>query len=551
MHELLDDRLAPRAERAPAEAAAEPLDAGDADAVHLARVAVEDQRPRVDENLPDLVLLARLDVVIAEHRGDRDAKRQLAREHARFLGQPVVGQIAGEQQHLGRFGDAREQGLKRALRGLGAVQIAKRGDAHDSLHSWRCVLQELSQQNGRATGGLHRLDEDWQPCKSAPLPIHRSHRRPTCRESGSAGRQYCLQLGRLIVAPMASVGILAGCLMWEMEHVGSIVLALALVASGVGVAVLVARGARRRIAVLSDYYEALLRTADEQSRRAEAANRLKDDFLATLSHELRTPLNSILGWSRLLASGKLDSEGVLKAVQAIERSGWAQARVVDDLLDMSHIVGGKLQLSTRPMLVAPIITDAVQSLQHAAESKHIVVETSIDSPLGPLVGDPERLQQIVWNLLSNAIKFTPPGGAVKVEATRAGNDFHLSVGDTGIGFEDGVAAHLFERFRQGDSSSTRQFGGLGLGLGIVRYLTELHGGTVDAESPGENRGAIFHVRLPMHVASATAGGVPPVMETRPFTDSRFSSWTAIGGWPMMRAHTRAIRGDGFGRLVST
>jgi signal transduction histidine kinase/ActR/RegA family two-component response regulator len=322
-----------------------------------------------------------------------------------------------------------------------------------------------------------------------------------------------LQLGRLIVAPLASVGILAACLMWEMEHVGSIVLALSLVASGVGVAVLVARGARRRITVLSDYYEALLRTADEQSRRAETANRLKDDFLATLSHELRTPLNSILGWSRLLSSGKLDSEAVLKAVQAIERSGWAQARVVDDLLDMSRIVGGKLKLSTRPMLVAPIITAAVQSLQHAAESKHIVVETSIESPLGPLVGDPERLQQIVWNLLSNAIKFTPPGGIVKVDAARAGNDLHLSVGDTGIGFEDGVAAHLFERFRQGDSSSTRQFGGLGLGLGIVRYLTELHGGTVDAESPGENRGATFHVRLPLHAASATPAGVPPVMET--------------------------------------
>ena len=218
------------------------------------------------------------------------------------------------------------------------------------------------------------------------------------------------QLGRLIVTPFATIGVLAAVLVWEIEHVGSILLALAIAAGGVAVGVIVARRLRHDIARVADYYAALLRTADEQSRQAEAANRLKDDFLTTLSHELRTPLNSVLGWARLLASGKLDTEQTAHAVQAIERAGWAQSRLIDDLLDLSHIVAGTLELTIRPTSLQPIIEAAVESLRPAAEAKRITVEVSLDPGLQPIAADANRLKQVVWNLLSNAIKFTPGGG---------------------------------------------------------------------------------------------------------------------------------------------
>jgi signal transduction histidine kinase/CheY-like chemotaxis protein len=316
------------------------------------------------------------------------------------------------------------------------------------------------------------------------------------------GNQMQPRLGRLVAPPLATIGVLAAVLVWEIEHVGSVLLAIALTAGGIAVGVFVARRVRQQIAELSLYYEALLRTADEQSRRAESANRVKDEFLAMLSHELRTPLSSVLGWSRLLASGKLDAGQTVRAVQAIERAGWAQSRVIEDLLDISRIVSGKLELAIRPTLMQPLVESAVRSQRAAAAAKQITLGTDLDPGLGPIAADPDRLQQIVWNLVSNAIKFTPSEGHVDVRLGAAGQEVCLSVHDTGVGFTPEVAAHLFERFRQGDSSSTRQYGGLGLGLGIVRHLVELHGGTVTASSEGDHMGSTFEVRLPLRIADA-------------------------------------------------
>lgn len=314
------------------------------------------------------------------------------------------------------------------------------------------------------------------------------------------------QLGRLIALPMATVGALAAILVWELEHVGSILLALIVAGSAVVAVIVVARRVRKRVEDLAMHYEALLRTADEQSRRAEAANRLKDEFLATLSHELRTPLNSVLGWARLLATGKLDAPQTTKAVQAIERAGWAQSRLVEDLLDVSRIVAGKLQIAPRPTLLQPLVEAAVGLLAPATEAKQISIQTELDPSVGPIAVDPDRLQQVVWNLVSNAIKFTPSGGHVRVSLAPDDHHVRLAVSDTGIGFKSDIAAHLFERFRQGDSGTTRQFGGLGLGLGIVRHLVELHGGTVTAESTGEHRGSVFTVCLPIVPATGAAIG---------------------------------------------
>ena len=312
--------------------------------------------------------------------------------------------------------------------------------------------------------------------------------------------------------------MLSAVLVWEVEHVGSVLLALAIAAGGVVIGVIVSRQLRDDIARVADYYAALLRTADEQSRQAEAANRLKDEFLATLSHELRTPLNSVLGWARLVASGKLDQTQTKRAVQAIERGGWAQSRLIEDLLDVSRIVGGTLELSIRPTAVQPLVEAAVDSLRPAADAKRIVVDVSVDPALQPIAADADRLKQVVWNLVSNAIKFTPSGGHVDVRLSGTADEVQLTVVDTGIGFHQDVAEHLFERFRQGDSSSTRQHGGLGLGLGIVRHVVELHGGTVTASSAGDNAGSTFDVRLPMRLMDApaveTLRALPPAPSLR-------------------------------------
>ena len=316
---------------------------------------------------------------------------------------------------------------------------------------------------------------------------------------------------------------------------GSILLAVAIAAVGVGIGVLVARQLRRDIARVADHYSTLLRTADDQSRRADAANRLKDEFLTTLSHELRTPLNSVLGWARLLASGKLDPAQAARAVRAIERAGWAQSRLIEDLLDLSRIVAGTMELSLRSTMLEPLVETAIESLRSASDAKRMTVTTTID-PLPPIALDADRVKQVVWNLLSNAIKFTPSGGSVDVRVVAASDHLRLTVSDTGIGFPPHIAAHLFERFRQGDASSTREHGGLGLGLGIVRHVVELHGGSVFASSAGENAGSTFEVRLPIRLMDAPA--VDPTPRLAPAPSLRGVSVLVVDDDPQQLAFVR-------------
>jgi signal transduction histidine kinase/CheY-like chemotaxis protein len=237
----------------------------------------------------------------------------------------------------------------------------------------------------------------------------------------------------------------------------------------------------------------------EQMARAEAesANRLKDEFLATVSHELRTPLNAIIGWSHMLREGRLDEANATRAVETIERNAQSQAQLVEDILDVSRVITGKLRLNIGPIDVASIINAAIDSVQLAANSKGIQLEVTLDPSARRVSGDAGRLQQVVWNLLSNAIKFTPAGGRVAVRLERADADVQIRVSDTGCGFSQDFLPFIFDRFRQADGTSTRSHGGLGLGLAIVRHLVELHGGTVAASSAGEGLGATFTIRLPL------------------------------------------------------
>jgi PAS domain S-box-containing protein len=239
---------------------------------------------------------------------------------------------------------------------------------------------------------------------------------------------------------------------------------------------------------------------DGQRRTAEElreANRLKDEFLATVSHELRTPLTAILGWAHLLRTGQLDDKNSTSALETIERNARAQAQLIDDLLDVSRIITGKLRLDVRQVDPASFIEPAIEALRPAAEAKDVRIQKVMDTGVVSVAGDPARLQQVVWNLLSNAVKFTPKGGKVQVRLERINSHIEIAVSDTGAGIEPEFLPHVFERFRQADQKTTRQHGGLGLGLAIVRHLVELHGGTVEAESPGEGRGATFVLKLPV------------------------------------------------------
>ncbi|MDZ8056573.1 MAG: PAS domain S-box protein [Aulosira sp. ZfuVER01] len=241
----------------------------------------------------------------------------------------------------------------------------------------------------------------------------------------------------------------------------------------------------------------LLEREQAAREQAETANRIKDEFLAVLSHELRSPMNPILGWAKLLQTGKLDEARTKQAIATIERNAKLQSELIEDLLDVSRILRGKLSLTVSPINLALTIQAAIETVRLAAEAKSIQIETRLDPGLRMVLGDSTRLQQVVWNLLSNAVKFTPPQGRVEVQLEQVGNQAQITVSDTGIGITPKFLPHVFEYFRQEDGATTRKFGGLGLGLAIVRHLVELHGGTVKAESRGEDLGATFTVRLPL------------------------------------------------------
>jgi PAS domain S-box-containing protein len=237
---------------------------------------------------------------------------------------------------------------------------------------------------------------------------------------------------------------------------------------------------------------------------AEAASRAKDEFLAVLSHELRTPLNAIVGWARMLRSSRLAPDKVTQAVDAIDRNAAAQVQLIEDLLDISRIVSGRLRVDVRPVKLAPVLAAAVDAVRPTAQRKGIAIVTAGPDVPDVVNADPGRLQQVVWNLLSNAVKFTPAGGNVTLTAEVHGDGVRISVSDTGIGIEPAALPHVFDRFHQADSSTTRQHGGLGLGLALVKHLVELHGGTVSAQSNGRDQGATFTITLP----GALAAGAP-------------------------------------------
>jgi PAS domain S-box-containing protein len=240
---------------------------------------------------------------------------------------------------------------------------------------------------------------------------------------------------------------------------------------------------------------------------AQEANRMKDEFLAVLSHELRTPLNAILGYSRLLRGGMLEGEQVPRALETVERNSRWLTQIVEDVLDVSRIVSGKIRLDVQPVELPSVIDNAVSTIQPAADAKSVRLQTLID-PRSPAVsGDPDRLQQVVWNLVSNAVKFTPKGGRVQIRLERVNSHVEIVVSDTGIGIRRDFLPYVFERFRQGDAGPTRKTGGLGLGLSIVRHIVEMHGGTVHAVSAGEGEGSTFTVRLPLLI-------VKPAVEAR-------------------------------------
>jgi PAS domain S-box-containing protein len=237
-------------------------------------------------------------------------------------------------------------------------------------------------------------------------------------------------------------------------------------------------------------------------KEVEFANRLKDEFLATFSHELRTPLNAILGYARMMQSGTLTAEKQPRALDIIERNATSLSQIVEDVLDVSRIITGKLRLDIQPVDLPEIVKNAVDTVSAAVAAKHVRLQTIVDPGAAPVSGDPDRLQQIVWNLVSNAVKFTPKGGRVQVRVERINSHVEITVSDTGIGIRPDFLPHIFERFRQADSGTAREHAGLGLGLAIARHLVELHGGTIHALSAGEGHGATFQVRLPVMIVQS-------------------------------------------------
>jgi PAS domain S-box-containing protein len=252
----------------------------------------------------------------------------------------------------------------------------------------------------------------------------------------------------------------------------------------------------------------IARNITEQNRlrrQLEEASRIKDDFLATLSHELRTPLNAILGYARMLRGKTHDAERMGRGLEIVERNAIALNQLVSDVLDMSRIVSGKVRLNVQSCDLATLAVNAIEAIVPAAEAKGIRLERIIDPNASPVSGDPDRLQQVFWNLLSNAVKFTQKGGRIIVELSRINSHIEFTVTDAGIGISETFLPHIFEQFRQGDTGPTREFGGLGLGLSLVRHFVELHGGTVHAASGGLGKGSTFRIDLPVMATTRAAG----------------------------------------------
>jgi PAS domain S-box-containing protein len=373
---------------------------------------------------------------------------------------------------------AEREWFRTTLASIGDAVIA--ADDRGRVINMNAVAESLTRHGAEAAYG-HAIDAVFQARDAAGHPMDGPFAR-TARE----GRVVDLPRDTVLVARGGDTIPVEGCAAPIRDQRGH--------PRGV---VLVFRDTRERRRVEEERAKLLAR---ERAARAEAeeANRAKDEFIATLSHELRTPLNSVLGWARLLRMGKLDVSGIRRAVAAIERGATTQAQIVDDLLDMARVVRGQMRLDVRPVELIPVIEAAVDTVRPAASARDIQIVASLEPRTGAVAGDPGRLQQVAWNLLTNAVKFTPAGGRVDVRLEQRGSMVELSVSDTGGGIAAEFLPHVFERFRQADSSTTRVHGGLGLGLAIVRHLVEAHGGTVAAESPGAGLGSTFRVALPVY-----------------------------------------------------
>jgi PAS domain S-box-containing protein len=278
----------------------------------------------------------------------------------------------------------------------------------------------------------------------------------------------------------------------------------------------------RNLELLNEERKSLLDSERAARAAAERMSEMKDEFLATLSHELRTPLNAILGWSQVLRAGAKDPADYVKGLETIERNARVQTQLIEDLLDMSRITSGKLRMEVQRLQPLSVVEAAVETVTPAADAKGIRLEVALDPMAGLISGDPGRLQQVVWNLLSNAIKFTPRDGRIRITLERIESHIEIKVADTGIGIKPEFIPHLFERFRQGDASTTRKYGGLGLGLSIVKSLVELHGGTVSVSSEGEGRGTTVTVTIPLAtVPRQSDAGVaqPSTPESKPTGDA--------------------------------
>ena len=259
-----------------------------------------------------------------------------------------------------------------------------------------------------------------------------------------------------------------------------------------------------RLREANERLEEALEREQRARREVEAASYVKDEFLMTVSHELRTPLTAIYGWVRMLAGEGMSRDQQMRALAAVERNARAQTRLIEDLLDVSRAIGGKLRIEARPINLPDVLRAAVETLGPALDAKAIRFELALDAEVGPVSADPDRLQQVVWNLLSNAIKFTPDGGTVRLRLVRVDSMVEIVVSDTGAGISGEFLPYVFERFRQADAGTRRRYGGMGLGLAIVRHIVELHGGTVKAESDGEGKGATFRVLLPVRPVKSAA-----------------------------------------------
>lgn len=254
--------------------------------------------------------------------------------------------------------------------------------------------------------------------------------------------------------------------------------------------------------------EQLLESERAARSEAEHASRMKDEFIATVSHELRTPLNAIVGWTQVLKESTDRPDEVARGIEIIERNAFAQSQLIEDMLDLGRITSGKLTLNLQPVELSAIVRDAITSVRPAAELKAVQLKVVLHTKSGSMLGDKHRLQQVIWNLVSNAIKFTPKGGSVAVTLTQVNSHMEITVADTGRGIAPDFLPHVFERFSQADASTTRQYGGLGIGLALVKQLVELHGGVVRAESPGVDQGATFTIVLPVQAARSDHASAP-------------------------------------------